>query len=132
MAHDSLDRLRDMLMREVEKIAEKNDLNENSLIQVDKLTHSIKSIDTILAMRDAGYSEDYGGSYGGNSYARRYARRDNRGRYSREDGYARRGGYYSREDGKEDMMHQLREMMENAPDEITRQSIQRTMNDLMR
>lgn len=128
MAHDSLDRLRDMLMREVEKIAEKNDLNDNTLIQVDKLTHSIKSIDTILAMQDAGYSEDYGGS----SYARRYARRDSRGRYSREDGYARRGGYYSREDGKEEMMHQLREMMENAPDEITRQSIQRTMNDLMR
>ena len=128
MAHDSLDRLRDMLMREVEKIAERNDLNENSLIQVDKLTHSIKSIDTILAMQDAGYSEDYGGS----SYARRYARRDSRGRYSREDGYVRRGGYYSREDGKEEMMHQLREMMENAPDEITRQSIQRTMNDLMR
>lgn len=81
----------------------------------------------------------YEGSYEGGSYARgrgRNARRDSMGRYSREGSY-RDGGYrgnsyergYSR-DGKEEYKQQLREMMEDAPDEQTRQSIKRMIDNM--
>ena len=69
----------------------------------------------------------------GMSYARgrgRNARRDSMGRYSREGSY--RGSYergYSR-DGKEEYKQQLMEMMETAPDEQTRQSIKRMIDQM--
>lgn len=56
---------------------------------------------------------------GGSSYARgrgRNARRDSMGRYSREGGYSQ---------GAEDMIQELRELMEDAPDDKTRQEFQR-------
>lgn len=68
----------------------------------------------------------------GMSYARgrgRNARRDSMGRYSRE---SYRGSYergYSR-DGKEEYKEQLRTMMEDAPDEQTRQSIKRMIDQM--
>lgn len=79
----------------------------------------------------------YDGSYEGMSYARgrgRNARRDSMGRYSREGSYARGGGSYrggySRDDGKEEYMEHLRDMMESAPDENTRQSIKRMIDNM--
>ena len=68
----------------------------------------------------------------GRSYARgrRNAKRDAMGRYSR-DGYRDDRSYrgYSR-DGKEDYIEQLHEMMETAPDETTRQSIKRMIDQM--
>ena len=72
------------------------------------------------------------------SYARgrgRNARRDSMGRYSRDGGYdyrdgGRRGMNYSRDDGKQEYIENLREMMEDAPDEQTRQSIQRMIQQM--
>lgn len=66
--------------------------------------------------------------YSGNSYARgrRNARRDSMGRYSRE---GRMGGY-SMADGKEDYLESLREMMDSAPDEQTRQDIKRMISKM--
>lgn len=75
------------------------------------------------------------GSYDDGSYARgrgRNAKRDSMGRYSRNAGYrggSYRGGY-SRADGKEEYIENLREMMEDAPDENTRQSIQRMIQQM--
>lgn len=63
-----------------------------------------------------------GVTYERGSYARgrgRNARRDSRGRYSSE-GYSR----------NEDMAMQIREMMEDAPDERTRQEFQRFLGKL--
>lgn len=77
--------LRDMLMRELDECSQKGEISPNSLDVIDKLTHSVKSIDTILAMEEYG---DYG------EYNAR--RRDSRGRYM--DGY--NAGYnrnYSRD-----------------------------------
>lgn len=68
-----------------------------------------------------------GGGRGGNrgsSYARgrgRNARRDSMGRYSSEGGYSRAG---------EEMVMELREMMEDAPDERTRQEFQRFISKM--
>ena len=76
----------------------------------------------------------YRGSYDdGTSYrGRMNAKRDSMGRYAR-DGY--RDSYdgmmrgYSR-DGKEEYKENLRHMMETAPDENTRQSIKRMLDNM--
>lgn len=67
-----------------------------------------------------------GGSYDGGSYARG-RRRDSRGRYSRDGSYR---SYRSYDDGKEEYMSQLHELLENAPDEQSRQSIQRMISQM--
>ena len=86
---------------------------------------------------DDGMSYERGRRYDGMSYARgrRNARRDERGRYSRDgymdsynDGRSMRG--YSRADSKEDYKNQLRMMMEDAPDENTRQNIKRMIDSM--
>ena len=103
-----LEDLKEMLCKELEKIAEKGELSAGMLETVHKLTDTIKNIDKIeMLEEEGGYSEGsdwmgegrmYGTSYGnegGNSYARgrgRNAKRDSRGRYSREGGYSGEGG----------------------------------------
>lgn len=102
-------------------------------------------------------SENYGSYDGGGSYARgrgRNAKRDSMGRYSRDAGNYRGGSYrgsydgnydgesyrggnyrrggYSRDDAKEEYIEHLRETMENAPDEKTRMSIQRMIEQMER
>lgn len=111
-------------------------LSGSDLDYVDKLTHAIKSIKTTIAMAEAeedGYSGRaypvYGRSYAdgdmrsyndGRSYAgRRNVRRDSMGRYS---GRYSRNGYSM--DGDE-MVSELRELMQDAPDDRTRQEFQR-------
>jgi len=119
---------------------------------VDKLTHTLKSIKATIAMmedEDGEYSSRYpymgggmsyarggnrGGSYEGSyedggmsmrggSYARgrgRNARRDSMGRYSSERGY-------SRDDG---MVEQLRELMEDAPNEQIKRDMERLVSKI--
>lgn len=107
-------KLKNMLCEELEELVKKGDLKAGSLEAVDKLTHSIKSLDTIMAMEESEYSNDY--SYSG-------ARRRNKpGRYAGRTydlGYD--GSYserrYSREEGKSHMVHRLEEMMEDASGE---------------
>ena len=107
-------------------------LSAGDLEYVDKLTHALKSVKaTIAMMEDEGYSGMYpyaydngnmGGnrSYRGGSYAQR---RDSRGRYSGR--YARDG--YSR---GSDMVAELRELMEDAPDDRTRSEFQRFISKI--
>lgn len=89
---------------------------------IDKLTHTMKSIKTTIAMAEAeerdgesgyypymgGYRSYENGMRVGRSNARR---RDSMGRYSREN----RG--YSRDDAKSDFIDDVRELMRDAPDE---------------
>jgi hypothetical protein len=82
---------------------------------------------------DDGYGHSMRGSYdGGMSYARgrRNARRDSQGRYSRDGRYYRGNSYGYSRDGKDEYREQLMDMLDNAPDEATRQSIQRTIDNL--
>ena len=76
----------------------------------------------------------YEGSYDGNmSYARgrgRNARRDSMGRYASNGGGSYRSYRGYSRDGKEEYMEQLRGMMEDAPDDQTRQSIQRMIQQM--
>jgi hypothetical protein len=123
-----LHELRDMLMDELSSITGKGELTAGSLDTVDKLTHSIKSIDTICAMEDAG-----GYSYDGMSYADRrmsYAdrNRDSRGRYSRTGNrYSRRG--YSMMN-KSDLVDELRELMNDASDSRSKTAIQNAIREM--
>jgi len=120
--------LKDMLCDELEQIAEKGELTAGSLDAIQKLTHSLKSIDTIMAME--GYSGDRYDGYdmGGRSYARR----DSRGRYSRRGGsYARNGrmrGGYSRDDEMDKMVAKLEKMMNEASDQNVKQAIEQAIN----
>lgn len=124
-----MEELREMLCEELDKITKKGELSAGSLDVVDKLTHSIKSIDTIIAMEDAGYSSDY---MRGNSYARgrgSNARRDSMGRYS-SDNYSMRGGRsgergrnYSYDDEMNNLREQLEDMEHMAKDEESKRMI---------
>ena len=105
-------------------------MSAGDLEAVDKLTHAIKSIkSTVAMMEDEGYSGYYpmgGGSYNGGSYrggsyrGRSYAtRRDSRGRYSGERGYSRN-----------DLADKMRDLIEDAPDDRTRQEMERLLSKL--
>lgn len=109
-------------------------MTNSDLEQLDKLTHSLKSVKGTMKMEEEdeeGYSGmypymgGYRGSYDrggmGGSYARgrKNARRDSMGRYSGERGYSRN-----------DLADKMRELMEDAPDERTRMDIQRMVEKL--
>ena len=131
--------LKEMLCEELEKIAREGELTAGSLDTVDKLTHSIKSIATIMAMEDSDYSYENGnmggnrgsyrgGSYRGGSYAQR---RDSRGRYSRQRGGGRSNrGPYAYDDETEKMVEKLEKMMEKAEDPNVRQAIEQAIDTI--
>ena len=132
---DAIYELKDMLCEELEEYGKKDKLDVGTLEIVDKLAHTIKNLDKIIeTYEEDGYSKEgyYEGSYDtleGGKYARR-------GRYSREG--EMRGTSYARGDGRgrgsnakrdsmgrysrdsQSMVHELRELMEDAPDERTR------------
>ena len=130
--HD-YEKLKGMLCDELEQITRKGELTAGSLDTVDKLTHAIKSVATIMAMEDEygdGYSRADGDhmtsgrrySYAGRGRGRN-ARRDSMGRYSN------RGGY-SYDDAKDNMIEELRELMGDAPDEQTKKEFQRFISKM--
>lgn len=138
--------LKEMLCKELEEYGKKGDLTAGSLDVVDKLAHTIKNLDKIIeSYEENGEYSSRGGSYaggmgmggasyerggrsyrggnmGGRSYVRgrgRNARRDAMGRYSTEG--------YSRND---EMIEQLNDLMDDAPDERTRAEIQKFITKL--
>lgn len=130
--------LKEMLCSELEEYGKKGELSAGTLEIVDKLTHTVKNLDKIIeTMEEEDYSNYGGGSYqsdgyggmsrmtyprntAGGSFARgRNARRDSRGRYSSR-GYSRTG----------DIADQLRDLMQEAPDDHTRMEIQRIADRL--
>lgn len=115
-------------------------ISASDMDYIDKLTHSLKSIKGVEAMAEAESDGEYsgraypimGGSYRGGSYARgggyrggSYARgrggnvrRDSMGRYS--SGYSRDGG----------MVDELRELMEDAPNEAVKRDIEKLISKM--
>lgn len=152
----SLYELCETLSREIDKANAKirkanGELTAGDIEYIDKLTHSLKSVKTTLAMMEAeegGSYDDYSGrrysrdsrSYRGRSYddgsyddvayddmsndGGSYAR----GRYAKRDRmgrYARDG--YSRH---ANMMEELKSLMQDAPDERTRKELERLVNKM--
>lgn len=126
--HNDLLHMCEMLEEELSKVNKKLDksggsLSGDDISYIDKLTHSLKSIKTTIAMMEAeddgGYSGRMVPYYGrmsyddrsGNSYAgRRGARRDSMGRYSRNGGY-------SYADSMDSLLEEMRGMMGSLPEE---------------
>ena len=125
-----MDKLLDYICGElegIEKKAEKGNLSMSELQFADTLAHLKKNLLKSEEMEmeseysQRGYTNRTMPTYYGNSYAgRRNARRDSMGRYSRT-GYAMDGP---------SMARQLRDMMEDAPDDQTRMDIQRLASKL--
>lgn len=126
------DKLFDKLCDVLDDMERKEKLSASDIQIIDWATHAKKSMLATDEMMGDGYSNNsynYGNSNRssyrmGGSYANR--KRDSMGRYAR-DGRSYRG--YSR-DGKDEFLDEMRGMMESAPDEMTRQSIQRMISQM--
>lgn len=118
-------------LKALEKKAANGDLSMSEIQLGDTLAHFGKNLKKMMEDEDEEYSgamySGGRGSYryddGGMSMARgrgRGARRDAMGRYSSE-GYSR---------AADETLTRMHEMMRNAPDEQTRQEVQRMINRL--
>lgn len=123
--------LREKLCEELERYSRKENLSAGDLDVLHKLASTIKNIDKIM-MREGNSADGYsreGYSRDGEWQA------DMRGSYGREGSYARRGmhyvrGHYSRSTGE--MREQLRELMQGADDDATRDAIRRCLESIGR
>lgn len=121
--------LKDSLCEELKEYSRKGKMSAGDLEVVDKLTHTIKNLDKIIEKyEEEGYSEERGsrgGSYRGGSYE------DGGRTYRVEGSYARGRGRNARRDSMgryssaDNMVMELRELMEDAPDERTRMEFER-------
>jgi hypothetical protein len=133
-----LKELKRKLMKELENYSGK-EMSASSLDIAKKLSSTVDHLCNIIKSceeEEGGYStrmyyerdpmdrdvepgrdQSYRGSY---ARGRRNAPRDSMGRYSGEMGYSRHG----------DMADQLRELMEQAPDEQTRRELERIVSRL--
>ena len=108
--------LREMLCEELENMTEHGVVSGDRLKVIDMLTHSIKSIDTIIAMENSGYSNEYRTPDRGRSYTRssRYMQ-DNR---------------YSRDDASMHLKHRLEDMLEEVHSDKERDAIKRCLEQM--
>lgn len=135
--------LKDKIVKELGEYGRK-ELSSNSIEMVDKLAHAAKNIAKVIecceeeeysnAMSRAARSyRQSGRSYAdGGSYA--YESRD----YVRPDGSYRDGGSYARNSGRSsrysrggsNMVSELRELMNDAPDERTREEFRKLIEKM--
>ena len=81
-------KIKEMLCKELDEYGKKDELTAGSLDIVDKLTHALKSIETIIAMNEeGGESGRYMGRGSGARGRGRNARRDSMGRYASRGSY---------------------------------------------
>lgn len=134
--------LKEKLMNELAEYGKQDEMTSSTLDVVDKLAHTIKNLCKIIDDME-GYSErgSYEGSMRRGSYADGGSMRGSyRGSYddgSMRGSYARGRGRNARRDsmgryssGNEMMMEQLQDLMEESPDDRTRQEIQKLMSKL--
>lgn len=118
--------IKEMLMEELKEYGRKGELTSGTLEVVDKLSHAIKNLCKIIEAceEEEGYSNMYGGSYEGmrgGSYARG-GRRGGGRRGANQYGSYGMGGGYSRD---HEMIAELRELMQDAPNEHVRKEFER-------
>lgn len=127
--------LKDNLCDELKKYGKK-ELSAGSLDVVDKLSHSIKNIDKVIEKYEE--SEGYSNARNGrrnyrNSYEMRYdvyGTSNARGGRGGRTGGSSRAGYSNEGYSYDDMMSKLYELMEEAPDDKTRQEFMRFIQRL--
>lgn len=107
----TMDKLSDILCKELEEISEKGSMSMGDLEITYKATGAIKNIEKLRMMEDGGRSN----SYDGNSY---------RGRH-----WVR--GHYSMSDGRQEMIDRMQDMMSNRNmSSAERESFSRAMDAL--
>lgn len=140
----------EILSEELKRVNDKleksgGSLNASDLDYIDKLTHALKSVKTTKAMmesEESGYSMARGGSNAGgsNMYMPRYAYESYRGGGGSNRSMSREMGSYesyrggSRESGysgaAQEVLMELREAMEKAPDERSRMRIKQLIDEM--
>ena len=115
-----LEALKEMLVAELEKYGDKTELNVGDLAIIDTLAHATKNLCKVIDGEEDGYSGRYydgdmrrGYRMDGHAYAGR--KRDSMGRYSRT---------------AEDVIGQLENMMDSAPDDRTRNKIRDLIHEM--
>ena len=132
---DTLYDLCETVSKELESANEKingagGELSAGDLEYLDKLTHTMKSLKTTIAMIET--EDGHSGYYMGGRY---YYDNDMpmEGRNGRSNARGGRGSYargYSRDDAKEDFIEEIEELMEKAPDMETRQKFERFISKM--
>lgn len=117
MSNYTLQDIREKLCRELDEVAKKPDLGVGDLDVLHKLTDTIKNIDKIEMLDEGEYS--------------RAGEWEMRGTYGRGNSYAHRGthyvqGHYSRAT----MREHIENMMHDAQDDRTRETLRRCLDDL--
>ena len=103
------DKLFDKLCDILDDMERKEKLSASDIQLIDWATHAKKSMLAVDKM---------------DGYSNRGRRRDSMGRYSSSE------RTYPRYSGKEEYMSQLYDMMDNAPDEKTRQNVHRMIREV--
>ncbi len=124
--------LKERLCDELKEYGKKGDLDVGMLEVVDKLSRTIKNLEKIIEKaEESEYSYDNrmysDGMNAGRYSGRRYSgarRRDSMRRYSR------RNGRYSMDNNE--MIQELRDLMNDAPDDRTRQEFQSFIDKMER
>ena len=126
-------KLKSLLERELDEFARRDSIESYDLDTIHKLTSAINNLDEML--EDGGYSQARGG--GNRGGMRTYARDGEGGGYGYEDSFGDNDGYsmarrrrdergrYSRDDGRDDMVNRLEEMMGRAGSDRDREDIRR-------
>lgn len=129
-----MEELKEMLCDELDKIASKGELTAGMLDTVQKLSHSLKSVVTIMAME--GYGDSYDDwSYDDGSYERgrgrsnRNGRRDSMGRYTNRS-YARNGRSRRMYSGDDDVEQRITELMNEVEEPKVRQALQKALDKM--
>ncbi len=115
--------LKDMLCMELDKINKKADITPQSLDWIDKLTHSIKSLETIIAMNEAHDDES---EFYPTMRNRSYEYRNGQSGARRRD----RMGRYSRDGARDDMIEDLHEIMRGTTDEHMKGKIRQFISEI--
>lgn len=135
---ENMHKLKDTLCRELDEFARRDSIESYDLDTIHKLTDSIKNLDKIAMLEDSGYSQARGG--GNRGGMRTYYRDGEGGGYGYEDSFGDNDGYsmarrrrddrgrYSRDDGRDDMVNRLEEMMNRAGSDRDREEIRRMID----
>lgn len=137
---EDMRKLKDMLCRELDEFARRDSIESYDLDTIHKLTDTIKNLDKIEMLEDGGYSQARGG--GNRGGMRTYARDGEGGGYGYEDSFGDNDGYsmarrrrdergrYSRDDGRDDMVNRLEGLMSRAGSDRDREEIRRMIDQM--
>lgn len=132
----------------IESIMREGKMSISDLEVIDKLTHSLKSVITTMAMEEGGYSYNNSGARGRSGGMGRYAYEGgnsgryyeggNSGRYYDDGGYSGRRYYESgysgrrnsRDEGKSYMIQQFEKLMNDVSSQEEHEVLQSAINKL--